>query len=519
MHTLALYAAAFALITNAYILPDNYEEKRTALLEEETQVAVGGKIHLTEDENIANEILMKWKHQELDHSFKNPQHFNFSKHYFSYKKHIPNSKVYQIIRRMPKGAALHVHSSLMLNASVLVKLTYLDHLYVCDVNGDMRLQFSESTPQRPCRTKWTLVSDLRKASGDADAFDSQFKDHFTLYKDDGDDYSTLDINTVWNRFDKVYYAIKGIVSYRPAREMYWYETLKQFYEDNVMYVEVRSGLHGLYELDGSRHDKKHMVELYKEITNKFIQEHPDFIGVMLIVTKHRAKSIDEVLDTLNYTRKLKAEMPDMIAGFDLVGQEDLGKPLTDFLPILTEAKDDIDYYLHAGETAWQGTSTDENLVDAILLGSKRIGHGYALTKHPTLLKAVIKRNIALEVNVISNVVLALVNDVRNHPLATYLAMGLPVVISSDDPGAWSAAPLSHDFFVAFMGVASKRADLRMLKQLALNSITYSALDEARKAQFFDVFNKRWDTFIQDVISDQSLVSDINENYPILHKLV
>lgn len=41
-------------------------------------------------------------------------------------------------------------------------------------------------------------------------------------------------------------------------------------------------------------------------------------------------------------------------------------------------------------------------VDAILLGSLRIGHGYALAKHPTLLQLVKERDIAIEINPLSN---------------------------------------------------------------------------------------------------------------------
>ncbi|CAH0595109.1 unnamed protein product [Chrysodeixis includens] len=502
MQTLACTTLCLLATITARTIPDDYHNERRALLDEETLTAVGGKQKLNDEETLANEILMKWKTDELNASYLNPQHFNFSKHYFSYKKDIEKSKVYQIIRSMPKGSVLHVHSSLMLHPDILVKLTYEEYLYACYTNDNIKLQFSKAVPERPCGNKWALVSDLRNSSGDPDVFDAHLRDYFTLYRADGEDYDFVDINTVWERFNKVYYAIKSLISYRPVREKYWYETLKQFYNDNVMYIEIRTGLHSLYELDGTKHNKRYLAELYKNGTDKFIEEHPDFIGVKLILTRHRAQSIDHIVDAINTTRELKAEMPDLIAGFDLVGQEDLGRPLSDFIPILSEAKDEINLYLHAGETAWLGTSTDENLVDAILLGSKRIGHGYALTKHPSLMSALIKKNIALEVNVISNVVLSLVHDVRNHPLATYLALGLPVVLSSDDPGAWSAEPLSHDFFVAFMGVASKRADLRMLKQLAINSIVYSSLDEDRKSRLFSVFNERWDKFIKNVICNK-----------------
>lgn len=53
-------------------------------------------------------------------------------------------------------------------------------------------------------------------------------------------------------------------------------------------------------------------------------------------------------------------------------------------------------------TDWQGTATDDNLIDAVLLNTSRIGHGYAIPKHPTVMKMIQQNNIAVEVNPISN---------------------------------------------------------------------------------------------------------------------
>lgn len=70
------------------------------------------------------------------------------------------------------------------------------------------------------------------------------------------------------------------------------------------------------------------------------------------------------------------------AGFDLVGPEDALKPLIYYLEPLTkfvarqkELGIDIPFLFHAGETLGDGTHADMNLYDAILLGTKRIGHG------------------------------------------------------------------------------------------------------------------------------------------------
>ena len=46
--------------------------------------------------------------------------------------------------------------------------------------------------------------------------------------------------------------------------------------------------------------------------------------------------------------------------------------------------------------------TDENLIDAIMLNTTRIGHGYAIVKHPALEKIIKEKDIALEVCPVSN---------------------------------------------------------------------------------------------------------------------
>lgn len=505
MHGFIINSVLFYIVisvSSARFVSNKHTADKNNFLEEENRLSIGGHIKLTQDELKANEILMYWKRKEVDESFANPQYYNFSKHFFAYRNDISKSNVYQIIKRMPKGAALHIHASMMLDVDSLLRLTYEDHLYACYGDGDLQLRFADTVPSQSCPFKWNLLSDLRDASDDVTTFDLELRKHLTLYTED-ERLWNADINKTWERFNKVYRAIKSLIGYRPVREKYFYESLKKFYEDNVMYIEIRSGLHGLYELDGTTHDRMHLTSIYQKITEDFIKEHPDFIGIKLILTNGRWKDVDMVRQSLDQARRLQEEMPEFFAGFDLVGQEDLGKPLENFLPDLIEAKDDLDYYFHGGETNWFGTTTDENMIDAVLLGSKRIGHAYALMKHPMILAAVNEKDIALEVNVISNVVLSLVRDVRNHPLASYLALGLPVVLSSDDPGAWDADPLSHDFYVAFVGVASRHADIRMLKQLALNSIKYSALDDAGKRRLFNVFTRRWHLFIKELIANNN----------------
>lgn len=127
-------------------------------------------------------------------------------------------------------------------------------------------------------------------------------------------------------------------------------------------------------------------------------------------------------------------------------------------------------------------------IDAIALGTKRIGHGYALAKHPKLLNILKEKDIAVEVNPISNQIVKLVDDFRNHPAATLSAQNVPIVVSSDNPCLWETSPLTHDFYMALLGIASAVSDL-----LAMNSLKYSSLNDAEKVGAFAKWQMKWES--------------------------
>lgn len=146
---------------------------------------------------------------------------------------------------------------------------------------------------------------------------------------------------------------------------------------------------------------------------------------------------------MNMAIELKQAFPELICGFDMAGQEDTGHPLSYWIPELLEMRKkcddlniDLPFIFHAGETLDHGGDTDSNLIDAILLGTKRIGHGYSMTKHPVLMDLCKKRGIAIETCPISNEVLGLCGTVTNHPLPVLLANNVPCTVNSDDPGVF-----------------------------------------------------------------------------------
>ena len=107
-----------------------------------------------------------------------------------------------------------------------------------------------------------------------------------------------------------------------------------------------------------------------------------FLGSKLIYSVLRDMSTEDMEWHLDNCLSLKREFPHLIVGFDLVGHEDSLKPLVyyaePFLRFLEKQKECgvyVPFVFHAGETLGDGSAADMNLYDAILLGTKRIGHG------------------------------------------------------------------------------------------------------------------------------------------------
>ena len=45
---------------------------------------------------------------------------------------------------------------------------------------------------------------------------------------------------IWKKFNAIFTAMYGLVSYKPAFVAYYKEALLEFYNDNIQYIEIRS---------------------------------------------------------------------------------------------------------------------------------------------------------------------------------------------------------------------------------------------------------------------------------------
>lgn len=217
-----------------------------------------------------------------------------------------------------------------------------------------------------------------------------------------------------------------------------------------------------------------------------------FWGLTTIWTSLRWWQTRELVENMDHCITTKMQFPDLIAGYDVVGPEDNGRPLADLLPELfwfrkqcAQEGVNIPFFFHAGETLGDGSSTDNNLFDAILLGTRRIGHGFSLYKHPLLIDMIKDKRILIESCPISNEVLRLCGSVLAHPLPALLARGVPCSLSNDDPAmlGQSTTGMSHDFWQALQGWGN--LGLAGLGSLAENSVRWAAFEDQEQGPWME----------------------------------
>ncbi|KAM8861290.1 adenosine deaminase 2-A isoform 1-T3 [Synchiropus picturatus] len=495
-HKRPLVALTLLLCTRMAVLAAPDPKVREALIQQELDMQTGGEVMLNDVEKVLDARLSKMKREEHQRA-----EFLPSLHFFKARERIRASPIYSLLQKMPKGGALHVHDFSMIDPGWLVKnVTYRPHCYMCFTDTkSIRFIFSSQAPKAHAKcSPWALMEELRDKTANVTDLDSSILGNLTIFTDKDVEQVFPNQDVVWDRFERAFDALWGLVTYAPVFKEYYYRGLTEFYLDNVMYLELRALLPEIYELDGSTHDRSWTLKTYQDITRRFTAEHPDFFGTRVIFTIHRGVNTSMMENAVEDALKLQRDFPIFMAGFDLVGREDSGKPLwyfRDALSMPAERGVALPYFFHAGETDLQGTTVDQNLLDAILMNTSRIGHGFALLRHPVAKDLSRKQGVAIEVCPISNQVMKLVSDLRNHPAAVLMSENHPLVISSDDPGMFGSSGLSDDFYEAFVGLGGIRSNLASLKELAINSIRYSSLNQRQQEMALTVWQKKWEKFV------------------------
>ncbi len=188
----------------------------------------------------------------------------------------------------------------------------------------------------------------------------------------------------------------------------------------------------------------------------------------LIMCFLRHLSEEKAFETLEQALPYK----DRILGVGLDSSE-VGHPPSKFQRVFAKAKEQgFLAVAHAGE---EGPA--EYVREAIeLLKIDRIDHGNRCLDDDALVDQVVDAGLALTVCPLSNLKLAVVKDLKDHPLKTMLNKQLRVTVNSDDP-AYFGGYMNENFIAIQQALSLTEQDL---KTLISNSIEASFVNDNDK---------------------------------------
>ncbi|KAL2817423.1 hypothetical protein BDW59DRAFT_175471 [Aspergillus cavernicola] len=400
------------------------------------------------------------------------------------RKHMENTALWKIISVMPKGCLLHAHMEAMIDAEWLIdQALELRGFYVASPQPLCSRESKKLQPlgfhYRPCMQDQQCTANIwestyipnqlvpvnnaaRTYPGGVTAFKSWAVSRMTINKEEALQHHH-GIAEIWRKFADCFYCIAGLFYTEPIFRRCVPRLLQQLCDDGINYVELRLAIGHPFFRDGSDipdHDFLYFLQCFQEELQTYISspQGAGFWEARIIWTTIRSFPEESIKDFMVQCLACKEAYPSVIAGFDFVGQEDVGRPLVDLLPLCKWFQDQciqrhlqIPFFFHAGECLGDGDSTDGNLVDAILLGSRRIGHGFSLYKHPLLIKLVKEKKILIEICPISHEVLRLTSNILMHPMPALQSRGVAISLNNDDPAILGQGKngLSHDFYQVF----------------------------------------------------------------------
>jgi adenosine deaminase len=203
-----------------------------------------------------------------------------------------------------------------------------------------------------------------------------------------------------------------------------------------------------------------------------------------VFRNHEAKGHGHVRVLLDFVRHwgpaaasrvldLQAERPwPRVVGFGLGGDETVF-PARDFAEAFRRGRRaGLFPVVHAGE--WAGP---ESVADALrFLKPERIAHGIRAVEDPALLKALARTGIVCDVCPTSNLRTGAVPRGAGHPLLRMLRAGVPVTLSTDDPGLFGTTLFGEFRRAASWGATGAELSrcAAVARQAAARTRSYSA---------------------------------------------
>jgi hypothetical protein len=355
---------------------------------------------------------------------------------------IQSSELYAKLKPVPKGGNIHLHEDQMTNRRQLLELIFnsppeFERLHICDrpnspfcahnacrcQNYTLKYFGKESDVDDGWlkvkgSSRWTIEAILSRTTliGILNGLENK------VYATDSAKRWALAIDL------GVFVMYSDLINFNKTRFDFLRLFLDASLDESVQLVEMRRfGFGELYYFDASGDrvgiSANNELAMLRSFKAEYIERNPSFIDFVFIVQGHRGSAKKEIKAYIERAIEMQRDHADLIRGFDLVGEEDGGHTLLyhsqslieGFNYMQTEESEGFGFEFHAVETNWprdmvpaqfgDDGPTADNVYDSIVFGTRRIGHGLGVIKHPGVYGMIKRRGIAIEACPSSNQIL------------------------------------------------------------------------------------------------------------------
>lgn len=270
---------------------------------------------------------------------------------------------------------------------------------------------------------------------------------------------------------KLFDFVRPLLQTASALELAAYDLVRQAASDKVIYIEVR------FAPELSTDQDLTILEAVSAVLVGLNRGQEDF-GVLAKLLVCGLKQTNP-----NQTKELFSAIADLapkgLVGFDFAGNE--ADYPTEELRDIIQFTQSLGYPMtfHAGEC---GCVT--NVIQALELGIRRIGHGTALTRNPEAIQAFVNSGATLEMCLTSNLQTGAADSIEHFPYQELVEAGANITINTDNRTV-SNTTLNREYqlFVDYFGTS--KADFYRFNQNAIQASFASEVEKKVLLEFLD----------------------------------
>ncbi|XP_070150403.1 N6-Methyl-AMP deaminase [Polyergus mexicanus] len=246
------------------------------------------------------------------------------------------------------------------------------------------------------------------------------------------------------------------------------DVIKEFHEDNVIYLELRSTPRAVKDSMTKTEYLEAIIKAFETSKSQFPQ-----ILVKLLISINRKQGYESARENINLTIEFMKKYPEYIVGIDLSGDPTVSYSFLELLEMSRKAG--LKIAAHCAEVP-----NEMEIDDILKFKPNRLGHCTCV--HPSLqgskqlFDMLLKSKIPVELCLTSNVKCKTVPSYASHQFKYLYEAGHPITIGTDDKGVFDTC-LSEELQLlsSVFNIGKEQ-----LKKLSILSVQYSFANAEEK---------------------------------------